>query len=163
MNDISRYELITVLSGQLTAEQTNAWQATLSLLVGKWGGIVTRCQNLGVRNLGYRIRRKDTGYERTGIAIVTELELPSNAPKLLERAFQFDPMVLRSMTTHAKPPTKASRLNAPISTVTAPVKSMGTPVVDLPTVRAQEETSTEPLSTAELDKRLEEILEIKEL
>ncbi|GEM_PF-5252051 len=163
MSDLSRYELITVLSGQLSAEQINAWQGALLALVGKWGGIITRCQNLGVRNLSYRIRRKDTGYERTGIAIVTELELPSNAAKLLERAFQFDPMVLRSMTTHAKPPTKAPRLNSPVPIMTAPASSTRAAEVAEASVRAQEGTSTESLSTAELDKRLDEILEVKEL
>ena len=116
-----------------------------------------------MRNLSYRIRRKDTGYERTGIAIVTELELPSNAPKLLERAFQFDPMVLRSMTTHAKPPTKAPRLNSPVPIMTAPASSTRAAEVTEASVRAQEGTSKESLSTAELDKRLDEILEVKEL
>lgn len=162
-----RYELIALLSERMSPEDVFAWQTKLRELITARGGTVTTITNMGRRAVSYRIRRKDSGYERAASVIVTECELPGNATGTLEGTLALEPNVLRLQLTHAKPRVARVNVAAPMTQPPQTYRDIATPVTAYePIISPTPPTPpvpSEPLTSNELDKRLEEILESKEL
>lgn len=158
---VKRYELTVLLCPQLTAEELNAWQTKLADQITNAGGTVLRVSQFARRPLAYRIRRKDSGYESAALTIVSEFQLPSNNTAALEQNFKLDTNVLRSMTKNAKP-----HFNRRLPEIHPP-SAKGVPEASVPAAVSTPTVPPAPtapaLSQTELDKRLEEILEAKEI
>ena len=161
---VQRYELIALLSERLSPEAVADWQAKLHELITARGGMMLSSSNMGRRALSYRIRRRDTGYEHGAHAIVAEFDLPGNEAQGIHRGLTRAPDVLRTMLTKAKP--HEVRRDAPVSAVNPQPMYHATPApvhAVAPTPTPAPAAPAEPISASELDKRLDEILDVKEL
>lgn len=162
-----RYELTAIISDRMTADDLTQWQSTFADQVRGLEGAVLETHNLGRQTLGYRIKRRDVGYEQTATPIVVEFELPSNKLKEIDRLLKLELNVLRSMVTHASPPETRQPVTASpaaaVSSETPTPIAESAPVVEPIVSPAPPKAPEQPLSEAELDKRLDEILEAKEL
>lgn len=160
---MQRYLLTAILSDHMGAEETTRWKTELSSRVDEFGGVPIRTVVLGRRGLSYRLKRRDAGYEHAGTPIVVEFELPRNNVASLKQWLRREPNVLRSMLTRSEIfHTAPVPAGAPLVSQPIPPAATTTDSVE-PARESREQRVRETLSPTELDQRLDEILEVKEL
>ena len=89
---MSNYELVLIISPDVTDEEIPEFMAKLSELVNKVGGTVGEVNQWGRRQLAYPIKRAAEGNY-----VLTKLSLKPTATKDLESNFRLSGKILRHL------------------------------------------------------------------
>lgn len=87
------YEHVVISRQDISAQQAEALNDTLKALIEEGGGVVSKIEYWGLRNLTYRIKKN-----RKGHYSLLAIDAPSDAVKEMERQLSLNEDVLRYMT-----------------------------------------------------------------
>jgi len=88
------YETTFIVNASLDDSQVDAVIGRLQEIITKNGGTIEALNKWGRKRLAYPISKKTNGFY-----VNLEFMAPSNVPVALERSFQLDEMILRSILT----------------------------------------------------------------
>jgi small subunit ribosomal protein S6 len=89
---VSNYELVLIISPEITDEEMPDFIAKLGDLIGKVGGTVEEINQWGRRQLAYPIKRFAEGNY-----VLSKVKLKPNATKDLEANFRLSGKILRHL------------------------------------------------------------------
>lgn len=93
---MQQYELTFILGEKATPEEGKSKTESVTKLIKKLGGTVTKEESWGRRELAYEIKRN-----RSGFYVTLWMDFPGEAINALERELRFDEAIIRFLTTKA--------------------------------------------------------------
>ena len=108
------YETTFIVNASLDDSQVDAVIGRVQDTITKNGGTVTALTKWGRKRLAYSISKKTNGFY-----VNIEFKAPSTLPGTLERAFQLDEMILRSLMITLDPKALQARAAAAAAAASA--------------------------------------------
>ena len=142
---MNQYEIMYVIDATLEDSARNELINRFSDLVKKNGGEIDRVDEWGKRRLAYAINYKTEGYY-----VLMYVKAPAEMPKELERNFQINDKILRSLVIRyeGEVPAKREPLKPYAAReAAAPAAEVAAPVVEAPVVEIVDDEK--PVSEAE--------------
>ena len=131
---MNQYEVMYVIDAALEDSARAELIARFSELVKKNGGEIDRVDEWGKRRLAYAINYKTEGYY-----VLMYIKAPADLPKELERNFQINDKVLRSIVIRyeGEVPAKREPLKPYAAREAAPAEPVEAPAVEAPAEPAE--------------------------
>ena len=89
---MNRYELLTIIAGNLTDEQKEATVNKYLQMIEKNDGKVQVVNKWGMKKLAYPIN-----YKREGYYVLVEFDSAASLPRKIDEAMRIDENVMRSL------------------------------------------------------------------
>ena len=138
---MNQYEIMYVIDATLEDSARNELINRFSDLVKKNGGEIDRVDEWGKRRLAYAINYKTEGYY-----VLMYVKAPAEMPKELERNFQINDKILRSLVIRyeGEVPAKREPLKPYAAReAAAPAAEVAAPVVEAPVVEIVDDEKPE--------------------
>ena len=160
------YELLYIVPTRYTDAEIEGIQSTVRGLIEKAGAKIVKEENLGRIRLAYPIKQT-----RHGLYILAYIEAETSMVAEMEKQLRLAPEVLRHMILQLPKgiPERSFLLEAYVAPLSEEEEENRRPrrATETTTVKSTESTETEPmareekpLSMEELDKKLDEILDV---